>query len=603
MQYGLGILAAFLLASCSDLKEYENGEYRFSSGKVDVNVSMALPLPKPVKASTRAINGYVADTDIGNVDVLVFDKDAKFMERIKVQSNQLTEKLTEKGNEISFTVKLNSTQEKRTIHLVANGRTTDGETDRLNFEVLSVGMPESAVFSSLKTVRIENANFYVPALTAGSPLPLVMWGRFVLNNGTAAEKAVSGVKLLRAAACIQVRIDDTPTPYNGLSDFSVDSIYIYHGAACGFLAPADYTGMAGDTPAAANPVPITGENDYSRVPATAVPYSVVTAISYWGDHKTIELESLYTYERNCTPEDYMAILIKAKYRKMKGWYKVVMVDEKGIPLNIIRNHRYIIKIVSVNDQGHPDMAGAMNSAPTNKLEVEITEDKTDFPCIATDGENILALSNNVFIARGKDIMDLSYSGAANIEACRIYNPSDKPIELCLLDHTPSGVWTFGDALTQNTIRTIPEGGGYYKLLVDFIGNAFVPVIYNANIIVRVDNLALPIRVDWLNHLGDAYAPPGFQTPTVTWTFDLIEPGDKNWNVRILDRSSTDGIGLTPFIGSPNIYPESGTVPEISGKYNSHAYLHVRRQAGNRGTIWKTSASDGKPTVTKIAIIQ
>ena len=53
------------------------------------------------------------DTDIKNADLLIFDKDAKFMERVKVENDRLV--IT--GTGINFTVRLDATSERRIIHL------------------------------------------------------------------------------------------------------------------------------------------------------------------------------------------------------------------------------------------------------------------------------------------------------------------------------------------------------------------------------------------------------------------------------------------------------------------------------------------------------
>lgn len=109
----------------------------------------------------------------------------------------------------------------------------------------------------------------------------------------------------------------------------------------------------------------------------------------------------YTYERNCTADDYMSVIVFAIYRYDYGYYKVVMTDDNGTPLNIIRNHQYILTIVGVNAPGYRTLEDAMTSPPSNALKVEITNDDTDFPFIVSDGQTILALSNNEFYQHGR----------------------------------------------------------------------------------------------------------------------------------------------------------------------------------------------------------
>lgn len=602
IQYTVCMLAAFLLASCSDPKEEGNDEYRLSYGKVDINISMTLPQPKLVKASTRAV---IADTDIKNVDVLVFDKDANFMERIKVESGQLTDK----GNEITFTVKLNSTQEKRTIHLVANGRTSDGVTDRLNFNVLNEGMPESTAFSSLKTAALKSLdanaeeNSQHGVLQVGCPAPLVMWGRFVLDNGINAGKTVNGVKLLRAAACIQVRVGDA-TPDNGLADFSVDYISIYHGAICGFLAPADYAGMAGDTPTAANPIPGTEacgylDGMYYGDLSTTAPYSSTTAT---GGTEPATLNSFYVYERNCTPEDYMAILIQANYKGVAGWYKVVMLTVNGVPLDIIRNHRYIITIIGVNSYGHKQKIEAVNSPPTNALRVELTDEHTDYPFIAASGEYILGLSNNAYIGYGcNEFFATSEPYVSGAELCHIiHNSSDRDAVMSIeggyaASFIPPRAGTYAMFLGCWGYNSC----SYYIFSADFLSKKDSPESFNATVFIH--NVSLPLRVTWNKKIS-----PPFYEDSDSYVLDLIEPADKNWNIRILNPPSTNKLALHPSAGSPAAYPGSGMVTELNSKYNSHAYLHVAKESVRykaMGTVLKTSVIDGKPVVTRIEIFQ
>lgn len=55
----------------------------------------------------------------------------------------------------------------------------------------------------------------------------------------------------------------------------------------------------------------------------------------------------------------MGVIIKAKYKGKEGYYKVVMVDNVGTPLNVVRNHRYIITVVSVNGPGYTNVTDAI----------------------------------------------------------------------------------------------------------------------------------------------------------------------------------------------------------------------------------------------------
>ena len=97
IKYIIGILIIWGLISCSDRDENQEPTY----GKVNVALSVTLPEPENVHSLARSYT----DSEIKNVDVLVFDEDGKFMERVKVDGGELTPS----GTEISFSIRLDAT--------------------------------------------------------------------------------------------------------------------------------------------------------------------------------------------------------------------------------------------------------------------------------------------------------------------------------------------------------------------------------------------------------------------------------------------------------------------------------------------------------------
>lgn len=89
-----------------------------------------------------------------------------------------------------------------------------------------------------------------------------MWGRFVLDEGILSETTVSGVKLLRAAASIQVEKGAASTA-NGLNYFNFQTISTYQASVSGFLVPENFTEIA-STPTTANPFPDSEYMDYNH---------------------------------------------------------------------------------------------------------------------------------------------------------------------------------------------------------------------------------------------------------------------------------------------------------------------------------------------------
>ncbi len=550
IQYIIGILVAFLFVSCSHEEEEQKPAY----GKIDVAVSVTLPQPESVNALTRA-GGLYTDTDIKNVDLLIFDKDAKFMERVKVENDRLV--VT--GTGINFTVRLDATSERRIIHLVANGRSADGSSDRLNFGDITPGMAENAAISSLQTASLEHVDEGESTLL-NHVMPLVMWGRFALNGINIVTKA-EGVKLLRSTACIQVK-KSSGGVNTGLDDFVIEGITVHQGACHGFLAPTDCTGEV-NTPVTANPV--TGG----------------TYLDYRKGWVNGAEPSLYIYERNCSASDYMGVVIAARYKGKKGYYKVVMNGNNGAPLNIVRNHRYIVTVVGVNGPGYENPDIAVASAPSNALKVELTDEDTDLPCIVADGEYRMASSNNVFSLYGKTGVTTSATG---VDICTVYSSRGvQPVLTLPADCN----W-----LTNLSAQAL--GSNKYKITGDFTSPANSAV--STTLTMTCDNLFQPVRVSWNPIISD-------QKDTDSFVFDLVGSTDRNWTVRVLNPTSAGWLFLHPSAASPGAFPGDGMVSELSSKYSSHAYLHVAFGANRRGTVLMTSASGGETVARKIVVIQ
>ena len=87
IEYIICMLIALGLGSCSDKGENQGTVY----GKVNVALSVTLPEPENVHSFSRAYT----DSEIRNVDVLVFGEDGKFIERVKVDGGELTPSGTE----------------------------------------------------------------------------------------------------------------------------------------------------------------------------------------------------------------------------------------------------------------------------------------------------------------------------------------------------------------------------------------------------------------------------------------------------------------------------------------------------------------------------
>ena len=531
-------LICILFASCA------SDDSRPTQTPRQVNVALTVTLPEPENVHSLA-RSYT-DSEIRNVDVLVFDEDGKFMERVKVDGGELTPS----GTEISFSIRLDATSKRRVIHLVTNGRTPDGVTDRLNFGDVTPAMLESVAMLALKTSTFTGT-------LVDNVMPLIMWGRVELPTGINIVTKADNVKLLRAVACVQVKkgaVDAT----NGLNDFTVQSITVNKGADCGYLTPTNYSTTV---------TPVTGR------PLSG---STLNYANGWSDGET---PSLYIYERNCTSGDYMGVIIKAMYKGKEGYYKVVMVDNGGTPLNVVRNHRYIITVVSVNGPGYASVTDAINFAPSNALKVELTDEDSDFPCIVADAQHRMTMSNNVFNLYGKN---QTTSVANGIEICTVY--SSRGVTPVVTGGT---TW-----LTGLQVQSL--GNNKFKIVGNFAGTS---TLVSTTLTLTCDNLSQSVEVSWNPEISTL-------KDSDSYVLDLVNVTNHNWTIQIMNPSSTTWLALHPTASLPAAFPGvDGFLSELNSNYYTHAYLHIGFGSNRNGRVQMSSVVGGKTKACKIIIVQ
>ena len=531
-------LICILFASCA------SDDSRPAQTPRQVNVALTVTLPEPENVHSLA-RSYT-DSEIRNVDVLVFDEDGKFMERVKVDGGELTPS----GTEISFSIRLDATSKRRVIHLVTNGRTPDGVTDRLNFGDVTPAMSESVAMLALKTSTFTGT-------LVDNVMPLIMWGRVELPTGINIVTNADNVKLLRAVACVQVKkgaVDAT----NGLNDFTVQSITVNKGADCGYLTPTNYSTTV---------TPVTGR------PLSG---STLNYANGWSDGET---PSLYIYERNCTSGDYMGVIIKAIYKGKEGYYKVVMVDNGGTPLNVVRNHRYIITVVSVNGPGYASVTDAINFAPSNALKVELTDEDSDFPCIVADAQHRMTMSNNVFNLYGKN---QTTSVANGIEICTVY--SSRGVTPVVTGGT---TW-----LTGLQVQSL--GNNKFKIVGNFAGTS---TLVSTTLTLTCDNLSQSVEVSWNPEISTL-------KDSDSYVLDLVNVTNHNWTIQIMNPSSTTWLALHPTASLPAAFPGvDGFLSELNSNYYTHAYLHIGFGSNRNGRVQMSSVVGGKTKACKIIIVQ
>ena len=172
----------------------------------------------------------------------------------------------------------------------------------------------------------------------------ICWGKISIDKLLEANPSVT---MLRQCAKISLEIDNSIQ-----SNFTNAGLYVYNTATKAAIAPANYI------------EPTTDDLAESTDLRTDNPLGGGTAT---------------TVAVNETSAGKAMVIIKAKYKKREGYYKVALYKnaKEKIQYALLRNHHYTIKVTKVNDYGFSTLEEAKKSLPENRLEVEVRDDNPE----------------------------------------------------------------------------------------------------------------------------------------------------------------------------------------------------------------------------------
>lgn len=172
----------------------------------------------------------------------------------------------------------------------------------------------------------------------------ICWGKISID---ALLEANPSVTMLRQCAKISLEIDNSIQ-----SNFTNAGLYVYNTATKAAIAPANYI------------EPTTDDLAESTDLRTDNPLGGGTAT---------------TVAVNETSAGTAMVIIKAKYKKREGYYKVALYKDanKTTQYALLRNHHYTIKVTKVNDYGFSTLEEAKKSLPENRVEVEVRDDNPE----------------------------------------------------------------------------------------------------------------------------------------------------------------------------------------------------------------------------------
>lgn len=167
----------------------------------------------------------------------------------------------------------------------------------------------------------------------------ICWGAKTLSDLMNDSK----ISLTRQCAKVTVK--------TSVSNFEITDLHVWHSASKGSIAPAGYV--------------------ESKNGKLAVTTDLKDGCIAGGPAAVVAV--------NETSAGKADIIIKAKYNGTEGFYKVALYkdDSKTEQYALVRNHNYIVKVVSVNDPGYATEAEALKAEPENRLKVTVVDDNPE----------------------------------------------------------------------------------------------------------------------------------------------------------------------------------------------------------------------------------
>lgn len=175
----------------------------------------------------------------------------------------------------------------------------------------------------------------------------ICWGKAKLSDLMNNSK----ISLIRQCAKVTVK--------TSVSNFEITDLHVWHSASKGSIAPAGY---------------VESKNE-----------NLATSTELMDDSKCIAGGPAAVVAVNETSAGKADIIIKAKYKDKdkstdtEGFYKVALYtdDAKTAQYALVRNHNYIVNVISVNDAGYATEEEALKAEPENRLEVTVVDDNPE----------------------------------------------------------------------------------------------------------------------------------------------------------------------------------------------------------------------------------
>lgn len=278
-----------------------------------VTLSIQLPNFTPQEISTRA--GDETPESITSLWLVCYDATGTFLKKQDCTSAYTAAPADKDGYR---KINMNLPKGTETVHLVAN-------------------VPYLTDEQAAKLDAMEDIN---PDLSKP-----ICWGKAELS------KLMNNSKISLTRQCAKVTVTTS------VSDFEITDLHVWHSASKGSIAPAKYEESTNG-----NLAETTDLMDATKHIAGG-PAAVVAVNETSAGKADIIIKAKY----------------KDKYKDTEGFYKVALYKDttKTAQYALVRNHNYIVNVISVNDAGYATEEEALKAESENRLKVTVVDDNPE----------------------------------------------------------------------------------------------------------------------------------------------------------------------------------------------------------------------------------
>lgn len=407
----LNILHFLLLLSllgCAEETLYDNPNHGNNDKTARLTLNITLPNNELNRSGVKAVD----DKSIENVYILGFrvddqDETIEYFEFL-TSVNTGIENIGNNKRKISFTA--NQASYKQRFVVIANSA---GSVSSLN----PGGQLKEDVLNALLYKNPENE--------WSSTLP--MWGESdprIINN----QETALAVTLTRVVAGIDVIIEESLR-----SSFTLKEVYLYNAKTRGRIVPDNINWDSSAKKALKPSIPV--DNDPENNPLTKVTpnlYEITNPAS------GSLLGAIYTFEAEALTEENRlqstSLVIGGEYNGKMCYYRLDLSgkDENNNVFirDILRNHKYIIRITDILGEGRPNPEEAFKAVPVELSAIVKDWDMAEVG-VVMDEQYFLKVSDGLFKLTGDyTVVDL-------------YAETDHPAGLVCHSNFPWISWTGG----------------------------------------------------------------------------------------------------------------------------------------------------------------